>query len=139
TVLFYNKKVFAQYNLAPPKTFDELLDTVRALKAKGVTPFALGGAQRWPQLMFEEYLVDRIGGDRVVDNIVHQAKGAWTDPAVLRANTLVKQLIDEGAFADGFSAVSYDTGQASALLYTGKAAMELMGSWEYASLQKAAP
>lgn len=138
-VIFYNKKIFAQNNLTPPKTFDDLLALVRTLKGKGVTPFALGGAQRWPQLMFEEYLIDRVGGDQVIDNILNRVPGAWSDPAVLRANQLITQLLGEGAFEDGFSSVSYDTGQSTALLYTGKAGMQLMGAWDYASIKKAAP
>jgi raffinose/stachyose/melibiose transport system substrate-binding protein len=99
----------------------------------------LGGAQKWPQLMFEEYLVDRVGGPNAVNAIVSGTPGAWTDPAVLQANTQLEKLVDAQAFDRNFAATSYDTGQASALLYTGKAGMELMGAWEYATIKKAAP
>jgi raffinose/stachyose/melibiose transport system substrate-binding protein len=58
---------------------------------------------------------------------------------VLQANQDIKRLTDAGAFDKGFAATSYDTGQATALLYTGRAGMELMGAWEYASIKKAAP
>ncbi|MFE2580166.1 extracellular solute-binding protein, partial [Streptomyces sp. NPDC059378] len=43
------------------------------------------------------------------------------------------------ALAPHASSVSYDQGASTALLYTGKAGMELMGTWEYANLVKAAP
>ena len=138
-VVYYNKKIFVQYGLSAPKTFEELMATVAALASHGVTPFALGGAQKWPELMFEEYLIDRIGGPEVVDNLLTGKAGAWNDPAVLQANDLLARLIATGGFAKGFAATSYDTGQATALLYTGKAGMELMGAWEYASVKKAAP
>jgi raffinose/stachyose/melibiose transport system substrate-binding protein len=138
-VVFYNKKIFSRYGLNPPTTVDELLTVAAALRSHGITPFALGGAQKWPQLMFEEYLVDRIGGAAVVDAILTGKPGAWSDPAVIQANTQIKKLLDAHAFGRDFAATSYDTGQATALLYTGKAAMELMGAWEYAGIKKAAP
>jgi raffinose/stachyose/melibiose transport system substrate-binding protein len=138
-VVFYNKKVFTRYGLTPPTTFDALLTLAGQLRSHGVTPFALGGAQKWPQLMFEEYLVDRIAGPDAVGAIVSGKPGAWSDPAVLQANTQLGKLLDAQAFGRNFAATSYDTGQASALLYTGKAGMELMGAWEYATIKKAAP
>ncbi|WP_433170303.1 extracellular solute-binding protein [Actinoallomurus sp. CA-150999] len=138
-VVFYNKKIFTKYNLTPPKTFDDLLALAGTLKSHDVTPFALGGAQKWPELMFEEYLIDRIGGQDVVNKILSGAPNAWSDPSVVQASTLARRLVGEGGFQKGFAATSYDTGQATALLYTGKAAMELMGAWEYASIKKADP
>ncbi|QNS08765.1 extracellular solute-binding protein [Streptomyces xanthii] len=40
--LFYNKKLFAQADIEPPKTWSQLVTAARALKAQGVTyPFAL--------------------------------------------------------------------------------------------------
>jgi raffinose/stachyose/melibiose transport system substrate-binding protein len=138
-LVFYDKKVFRQYGLTPPTNVEDLITLAGTLRSHGITPFALGGAQKWPQLMFEEYLVDRVGGQDVVDAILAGKPGAWSDPAVLRANALLTKLLDAGAFGTSFAATSYDTGQATALLYTGKAAMELMGAWEYATIKKAAP
>lgn len=138
-VFFYNKQVFARYHLSPPATWDGLLAIVSKLSSAGVTPLTLGGQEQWPELMYEEYLIDRIGGTGVVNKILAGDQGAWSDPSVIRANTLIRQLVGDGAFEKGFSSVSYSTGQATALLYTGKAAMELMGAWEFATIQKADP
>jgi glucose/mannose transport system substrate-binding protein len=41
-VVFYNKKIFDDNKLTAPKTFDEFFKVADALKAKGVTPLALG-------------------------------------------------------------------------------------------------
>ncbi|WP_046733534.1 extracellular solute-binding protein [Streptomyces humi] len=51
----------------------------------------------------------------------------------------LQELARAGAFGDNASSVTYDQGAATALLYTGKAGMELMGTWEYANIVKAAP
>ncbi|AXI80281.1 ABC transporter substrate-binding protein [Peterkaempfera bronchialis] len=132
-ILFYNKSVFAQNHLKPPKTWDELEQIMATLKGKGITPFALGGANTWPELMWLEYLVDRIGGAKVFAKIQDGDSSGWGDPAVLKAAETVKQLVDDGAFGSDFTRVSYTTGAAPTLFAKGKAAMHLMGSWEYST------
>jgi raffinose/stachyose/melibiose transport system substrate-binding protein len=138
-VLFYNKKLFAEAGVSAPTTWTQLLSAVRAFKAKGIIPIALGGASKWTDLMWLEYLVDRIGGSDVFANIAAGKANAWSQPAVLQATQMIQQLVDAGGFGTSFASVSYDTGQADALLYTGKSAMELMGTWAYPSMQTAVP
>ncbi|MET8611513.1 MULTISPECIES: ABC transporter substrate-binding protein [Streptomyces] len=130
-ILFYNKTLFAEQKLQPPTTWDQLLDINKKLKRAGITPFALGGADIWPELMWLEYLVDRIGGPQVFDRIKNGDASGWGDPAVLKAAQTVRELVDDGAFGKGFSSVAYTNGGAPAVFAKGKAAMHLMGSWEY--------
>jgi xylobiose transport system substrate-binding protein len=132
-ILFYNKSVFAEHKLQPPTAWDQLLDINARLKRAGVTPFALGGSDVWPELMWLEYLVDRLGGEGVFRRIQDGDAEGWGDPAVLRAAELVKELIDDGAFGSKFTSVSYVNGGAPAVFARGKAAMHLMGSWEYST------
>ncbi|MFE1437917.1 ABC transporter substrate-binding protein [Streptomyces sp. NPDC058739] len=132
-ILFYNKAVFAEHGLKPPTTWDQLLDNNAKLKKAGITPFALGGSDVWPELMWLEYLVDRVGGPEVFRRIQDGDAEGWGDPAVLRAAELVKELIDDGAFGSTFTSVSYVNGGAPAVFAKGRAAMHLMGSWEYST------
>ncbi|MFF3379816.1 ABC transporter substrate-binding protein [Streptomyces sp. NPDC002680] len=132
-ILFYNKSVFAEQKLQPPTTWDELLDVNTKLKKAKITPFALGGSDVWPELMWLEYLVDRIGGPEVFRRIQDGDAEGWGDPAVLKAAEMVKELIDDGAFGSKFTSVSYVNGGAPAVFAKGKAAMHLMGSWEYST------
>ncbi|MBM9623107.1 extracellular solute-binding protein [Streptomyces zhihengii] len=138
-ILFYNKSLFAENGLQPPKTWDDLTEAVTVFKAKKITPFALGGTDAWTQLMWLEYLLDRIGGADVFRKIQNGDSSAWGDPAVLRAATMAKQLVDDGAFGKNFTSVSYSNGGAPALFAQGKAAMHLMGSWEYSTQLGKAP
>src|SRR5690606_12860974 len=55
------------------------------------------------------------------------------DPAVLEAAEMVRDLVDRGAFGDAYASVKYTEGGASTLLSEGRAAMHLMGSWEYST------
>jgi raffinose/stachyose/melibiose transport system substrate-binding protein len=61
-------------------------------------------------------------------------KDAWSNPAALDALTKMQQLINAGGFIKGFSSITADSNADQALLYTGKAAMMLHGSWTYGSM-----
>jgi raffinose/stachyose/melibiose transport system substrate-binding protein len=138
-VVYYDKDLFAKVGAQPPKTWDDLLGLVARFKSAGITPIALGGGDQWPELMYLEYLADRIGGPSVFASIAAGKPGTWSDPAIIRAATMIQQLVKAGAFETGYDAVTYDSGASSALLYTGKAAMQVMGSWDYAAMLTADP
>lgn len=132
--MFYNKQIFKKYHLSPPSSLTQLEHDISVLNKNGVAPIALGGKDLWPDLMYEEYFVDRVGGPQAFDAVVAGKKNAWSNPAFIKANTLIQQLVKQNAFEPGFSSVSFDDGTSTALMYTGKAAMELMGSWEYSGV-----
>lgn len=138
-VLYYNKKVFKDAGVQPPKTYDDLLTDVKNIKSAGVTPISLAANSKWPTLMYLEYLLDREGGSQVFDRIAAGSAAGWKDASVTAANTRLQELAKAGAFGDNASSVTYDQGASTALLYTGRAGMELMGTWEYANIVKAAP
>lgn len=139
-VMFYfNQELFDRAGVSVPTTYDELLDAVEKLSAQGVTPIALAGQSKWPELMYIQYLTDRIGGPEVFQRILNGEPGAWSDPAVLEALTKIQELVDAGAFGDSFGSVAADAGADTALVHTGKAAMVLQGSWVYPDFLNNAP
>jgi xylobiose transport system substrate-binding protein len=139
--LFYNKKVFAAAGVQPPTTWSELQSLVSTFEGKDIVPFAVAGqgGNEWTELMWLEYLTDRLGGPQVFERIQSGDATGWKDPAILHAAQMIRQLIDTGAFGTKFSSVAYGAGGSSTLLSSGKAAMVLMGSWEYAVQQGASP
>ncbi|MFJ1755397.1 ABC transporter substrate-binding protein [Kitasatospora sp. NPDC088134] len=138
-LLFHNKKVLADAGLAVPKTWDDLLNAVQVLKAKGVTPFALGGGDQWPTLMWYEYVFDRVAGPELFQKALSGDRSAWESPESKQALGLLKQLVDAGAFGSNFDSVKFTDGGSPALLAKGRAGFELMGSWAYATQQDASP
>jgi xylobiose transport system substrate-binding protein len=130
-ILFYNKAVFRDVGVQPPKTWNELLAVTDRIKRAGIIPFALAGGDSWTELVWPEYLVDRIGGPTVFERIANGEQGAWRDPAVTRAITMISDLVQRGAFGDSFASVRWEGAGASTLIAQGRAAMHLMGSWEY--------
>ena len=56
-------------------------------------------------------------------------EASYTDPEVVRAMELWKELFDAGCFPDGATANSLDWNDAADQLVNGEAAMNLMGTW----------
>lgn len=135
-VLYYNKELFDKVGAQPPRTWDDLMALVPKFKAAGIAPFSLGGQSKWPDLMWLEYLTERIGGPQVFADIAANKPNAWSNPAVAEALTKIQQLVDAGGFVNGFSSIAADSNADQALLYTGKAAMILQGGWIYQTMKK---
>jgi raffinose/stachyose/melibiose transport system substrate-binding protein len=134
-ILFYNKKVFDQVGVQPPKTWNEVLALVPKFNENKIAPFSLAGKSRWTNMMWLEFLLDRIGGSQVFQSVFEGKKDAWSDPAVLDMLTKLQDLVKANGFNKGFSSVDAGANADQALLYTGKAAMMLHGAWTYGSMK----
>ncbi|MFJ4749208.1 extracellular solute-binding protein [Streptomyces albogriseolus] len=130
-VLYYNKRVFDQVKVEPPETWDDIMALVPKFNAKGIAPFALGGQSRWTNMMWLEFLFDRIGGPEVFQAAIEGEKNAWSHPDALKALTALQDLVKADGFVKGFSSITADSNADQALLYTGRAAMMLHGAWSY--------
>ena len=138
--IIYNKAIFARYHLGVPRTWPQLQQIIKTLQSHNVIPFALAGKSEWPEMMIIQYLADRIGGPSALDNISFQKPGASFDtPVWIQALTMAQQLVKENAFQSGFPSFNYDTGDASQLLYGGRAAMMFMGVWQFGNTKSQAP
>ncbi|WP_432139620.1 MULTISPECIES: ABC transporter substrate-binding protein [unclassified Streptomyces] len=134
-LLFHNKNVLDKAGVQPPKTWDDLLTAVTKLKKEGVTPIALGGGDQWPTLMWFEYLYDRVAGPELFQKALEGDKDAWASEDSKKALGKIKELVDAGAFGTNYDSVKYTNGASPALVASGKAAFELMGSWYYSQQQ----
>jgi raffinose/stachyose/melibiose transport system substrate-binding protein len=134
-VLFYDKRSFEKIGAEPPKSWGDIMDLVPKFNAKGIAPFSLGGQSRWTNMMWLEFLFDRIGGSEVFQNIYEGKKDGWSDPSALKALDEMQKLIKANGFIKGFSSITADSNADQALLYTGKAAMMLHGAWTYGNMK----
>jgi raffinose/stachyose/melibiose transport system substrate-binding protein len=130
-VLYYNKHVFDKAGLSPPRTYGDMLDLIPKFNARKIAPIALAGQSRWTNMMWLEFILDRLAGIEAFAKVFAGEKDAWSNPAVLDMLTKVQSLVTMGAFEKGFSSVTADSNADQALLYTGRAAMMLHGSWSY--------
>jgi raffinose/stachyose/melibiose transport system substrate-binding protein len=124
---WYNKDLFAQAGIdAPPATWSELLDDVKALKAAGITPIALGEGDKWPGHFWYAYLATRLCGKAGFEAAALRT-GSFTDPCFVEAGNKLLELNALEPFQDGYLAATY--GDEATAVGNGKAAMELMGQW----------
>ncbi len=138
-LFFYNKDIFSKYKLSTPTTWSELLNVVDVLKKNNLIPIALAGGSQWPYLMYAEFLVDRIGGADPVKGVIAGQSNAWSDPAFIKANTMIQDLVKRGAFGTSYTSTNADSNQDAALVYTGKAGMMLQGNWNFSVFQTNSP
>jgi raffinose/stachyose/melibiose transport system substrate-binding protein len=138
-LFFYNKDIFSKYKLSPPSTWTELLNVVDVLKKNSLIPIALAGGSQWPYLRYAEFLVDRIGGADVFNAVFNNQANSWSNPAFIKANTMIQDLVKMGAFGTSYTSTSADSNQDAALVYTGKAGMMLQGNWNYSVFQTNSP
>ncbi|MDT5041874.1 MAG: raffinose/stachyose/melibiose transport system substrate-binding protein [Actinoplanes sp.] len=133
-VLFYNKKLFDKVGAKPPQSWGDIMNLAKVFNDNKIAPFSLGGQSRWTNMMWLEFLFDRIGGSEVFQAVFDGQKDAWSNPASIEALTKMQDLIKANGFIKGFSSITADSNADQALLYTGKAAMMLHGSWTYGSM-----
>ncbi|WP_342478199.1 extracellular solute-binding protein [Paenibacillus sp. FSL H7-0350] len=128
-VVYYNKDLFAQAGIAaPPATFEELLQDVKLLKDKGITPLAIGEKDSWTgSFLFMNILLRTNGGPGFLKDVV-DGKKTFEDPAFVEAVDAFQQLVAAGAFPDG--ATSIDANAGGNIFRSGKAAMWVIGTWE---------
>lgn len=138
-LLFSNKKVLKDAGARQPETWDDLLAAVKKLKAAGVTPIALGGGDKWPTLMWFQYLYDRVAGPGLFRKAVGGDKDAWAGAGSKKALGMLRELVDAGAFGTNYDSVKFTDQGSPTLVANGKAGFELMGSWVYATHQDTHP
>jgi len=127
-VVYYNKSLFQQAGIAnPPSTFEELVDDVKTLKAKGITPIAIGEKDSWTgSFLFMNILLRTNNGPGFLKDVL-DGKKTFNDPAFLDAVNAFQDLVQAGAFQEGATSFDYNAGEN--LFKTGKSAMYFMGSW----------
>lgn len=124
---FYNPKVMAEAGITEmPTTWDGLVSTCQTLKAKGIDTFALGSINKWPAQFWFDYLLLQSAGPEYRTDLM-TGKASWSDPQVITAMNLWKELIDNGCFAANPNA--NDWTDAGDMVARGDAAMTLMGTW----------
>lgn len=124
--IWYNKKMFADNNLQPPTTWDEMLAASDVFMSKGIQPFAVAGKEGWPTTrLLNGYVVRKLGKDAMMK--VKSGEYKLTDPGFVEAATVLQEMGKKGFFGKGVNTLDYGTAQD--LFLQGKAAMFYMGSW----------
>jgi raffinose/stachyose/melibiose transport system substrate-binding protein len=133
--VLYNKKIFAQQNLQPPKTWAEFTAACDKLKKAGITPMATSGLQPWVLAIDHQIFgATRYGGDDF-EKAALAGKKNFTDPDYTASLDTTAKL--QQYFPDKVTAVDYPDAQT--LFTSGKAAMYPGGSYEVGPFTKTTP
>jgi raffinose/stachyose/melibiose transport system substrate-binding protein len=131
--VYYNKEVFAANGItATPKNFDEMVETARKLKSKGVTPFFEMAGDKWATQWWVQVQLADAARDGLWDR-VNTGKETFSDKTILDAIKKYKALIGEGLFNSDIKTAKFED-QGAALL-SGKAAMAVQVNSFFGQLQ----
>lgn len=130
--IFYNKDIFAEYDLEVPKTISELEAVCDILAEKGKIPFALANAPKWTGSMYFMNLATRKGGLEPFNNAV-AGTGSFEDECFIYAGEKIQEWVNKGYFPEGVNSLSEGDGQSKQMFYTEEAAMKVIGSWDAGS------
>ncbi len=133
-LILYNKDLFKAHGIQVPETWDDLIAASKALKAKGVQPFANGTATAWQNEILMGAIAPSIYGPQFNGDLV-AGKATFEDKRFVDAMAKIAELKDY--FPQGFTGVDYPTMQQ--LFISGRAAMIAAGSFEIANFRRQNP
>lgn len=126
TWIWYSKAAFKKAGIAAePKSMDEMFAALDKIKAAGLIPLAHGG-QPWQENIAFTAVLANLGGTELYLKVMRDR-----DPAAIQGEAFRKVLtsykrlqsyVDKGAPGRNWN-------DATALLITGKAGMQIMGDW----------
>ncbi|MBA5777120.1 carbohydrate ABC transporter substrate-binding protein [Stappia sp. F7233] len=123
--LWYNTDVFSKAGLQPPKTFQDMIAAGPKLRESGFIPLAHGGQNWQDHLLFDAIVVAEAGQEIFAKVYGEVDTDAAKSPEFLKAVetfAALRGMTDEGSPGRNWN-------DATALVITGKAAMQLMGDW----------
>jgi glucose/mannose transport system substrate-binding protein len=124
--IWYSKAAFKQAGIAAePKTFDELFAALDKLKAAGLVPLAHGG-QSWQDNTVFTAVLANVGGREMYLKLLRDRDRATIlgdgFKQVLLAFKRLQGYVDKGSPGRNWN-------DATAMLITGKAGVQIMGDW----------
>ncbi|MRW87140.1 extracellular solute-binding protein [Pseudoduganella sp. FT26W] len=125
----YNKKIFKQLDLQPPKTVADFFTVLDVLKKAGVTPLALGTAEQWEasQMVYTNIGPNFWRGEEGRKALI-SGKARLTDAPYVEALQFEARM---GGYL-GRNASSQTYGDSQAQFAAGRAAIYPTGSWDIA-------
>lgn len=135
--LYYNKKIFSDNGLTPPKTYDDLINIAKKLKAKGITAFAFADKDDWThgKLNMPLYVVTIPNWQKFFSDLEQGKVSAKSNPDYRKFAQRVLELREYGQS----DSLASDYTASIAMFANGKSAMLIEGTWALGGLLEANP
>ena len=129
---YVNNDMFEKNNIKIPTTYDELLSAVKAFRAKGIVPMAVGEKDRWPGMFYYDVLALREGGNKL-NNDALAKKASFEEPAFAKAAEKLLELVNAGAFDEAALGLTRDESEVPFL--QGQIPMYYNGNWTAGAIE----
>lgn len=125
--MLYNKKLLQKAGIMePPRTFEELLAAIVALKRVGVEGLVSGWGELWMADAFaSNYAFNIMGEEKIM--ATYRGEVPYTDPDWIKVLEVFQQLADQGALSEGI--VTKQNKYAEQDFALERAAFAFNGSW----------
>ena len=123
---YYNKAIFAEYDVKVPETYEELLTAIEVFNANDIIPMSIFAKEKWITTAMYDVMVTRFAPEGITK--LDAGNGSASEEAYVKAAETLQELVEAGMFPKGATNLNYD--QAASLFYEGRAAMFLNGQWE---------
>jgi raffinose/stachyose/melibiose transport system substrate-binding protein len=124
--LFYNKKIFNRLGIDQPASLDDLAAAAKKAKAAGLVPLAVSDKEGWEGGHLLSMALSSAVGPAGMKALLDGHK-SWNSPKVTSSLALWDDYNKAGYLPNSPTSVDYDG--ATAMFYSGKAAMIPTGSW----------
>ncbi|MFM5740948.1 ABC transporter substrate-binding protein [Aeromonas veronii] len=123
--LWLNRKIFERNKLAPPTDWAQFVTVADQLKKRGITPLAIGNEPWQLAVLFETVALGEGGKEFYRKAFLEQDSATLTGPDMVRVLTRFQQL--RTYVPQKYAGLKWH--QATNLLESGGAAMQVMGDW----------
>lgn len=123
--LWLNRKIFERNKLTPPTDWAQFVTVSDQLKKRGITPLAIGNEPWQLAVLFETVALGEGGKEFYRKAFLEQDSATLTGPDMVRVLTRFQQL--RAYVPQKYAGLKWH--QATNLLESGGAAMQLMGDW----------
>ncbi|MGI8486357.1 MAG: ABC transporter substrate-binding protein [Thermomicrobiales bacterium] len=129
---YYRKDIFEKQGLVPPKSWDDFLTLCQSLQDSGTQPILLGARDNFQGGWLLGNLVQASAGREAMTEVIY-GKGDFTQPNIVRAADLLKQLVDK-EYIKGLEAAALSGDQAQAAFGQAQGAMIVLAQGQVLSL-----
>ncbi|MFQ1955576.1 ABC transporter substrate-binding protein [Aeromonas veronii] len=123
--LWLNRKIFERKKLTPPTDWAQFVTVADQLKKRGITPLAIGNEPWQLAVLFETVALGEGGKEFYRKAFLEQDSATLTGPDMVRVLTRFQQL--RTYVPQKYAGLKWH--QATNLLESGGAAMQVMGDW----------
>ena len=127
--VYYNKDLFAQYDIAIPTTFEEFEAALKTFKDNGITPLAESVAEYPLGQLFYQLALSKADRDWVDNYQLYAGEVDWQDEAFTYAAETIKDWVDKGYISKDSTGLKAE--DAGVSFINGTSPIFYSGSWWY--------